>query len=224
MAALASLLVNHREAILQTLSLCKDNWNALTKSIDDLPGKAGRLNNEETWTFLTACAYAICGNSGVEELTRSLTGSSDLPAPPDSRIWLEYRPMTPRIGESRTHLDLAVGAITAEPNTRGGIELACHLGPSSWVCFCEMKWESDISSGVSNDKDRNQLVRIAESALYFQTRGLFANKCFVTLVTPAAFKNNTDSGKLYHQKFNEYATDCQNVFARPATMSAQAAK
>ena len=211
MTKLASLLTDCRGAICPTLQLCKDNWHPLIQTLDNLPDGSGKLNKEETWTFLAACGYAICGAAGVERLAQLLTCRSDLHLPEDSKIWLEYRPMTPRKGEGRTHLDMALGTIVAENGTKGGIELASNSGPSSWICFCEMKWESDISQGVANDESRNQLVRVIESALYFQKRRMFAEVVYVALVTPAVFREKYDGAKLYQRKFNEYKTNNHNI-------------
>lgn len=207
--SLTSLLDKNREPICETLRLCKENWESLmqtccSKSVQHL----GRFNNEEAWTFLVACGYAIAGSDGVTLLTKQLTGQSGLAQPFPAHIWLEYRPMTPREGEGRTHLDLAIGSINQEPKTTGGIELSPNEATQSWICFCEMKWESDISPGTANDKNRNQLVRVIESALYFQKAGKFADAVFVNLVTPEAFKGTVGLEKLYRSKFEDYK--CSN--------------
>ena len=141
-------------------------------------------------------------------LTEILTGRLGLPLLESPKVWLEYRPMTPRRGEGRTHLDLAVGNIIAEAETKGGIELVSEGLTKTWICFCEMKWESDISPWTTNDENRNQLVRVIESALYFQKAGIFADEVYVSLVTPEAFKADQGSEKLYQRKFAEY--ECSN--------------
>ena len=177
-------------------------------TIQSLPlERVGKFNNEETWTFLAACSYAVHGHDGVAKLAKLLTGRADLPASEDSKIWLEFRPMTPRFKESRTHLDLALGAIAPENATKGGIELGQFSGAEPWICFCEMKWESDISEGVTNDKNRNQLIRVIESALYFRRKGVFAERVHVALVTPAVFKDGIAEDKLYRRKFREYESN-----------------
>ena len=115
--------------------------------------------------------------------------------------------MTPRIRESRTHLDMSIGSIAPDTGTKGGIRLGRSLESRAWMCFCEMKWESDISPGVTNDPNRNQLVRVIESALYFQDCGAFADEVYVALVTPAISKHTPDYRKLYQHKFKEYETN-----------------
>ena len=212
MATLVSLLDENRDSICRTLRLCKDNWTALLRTCDsESLASRGKLNNEETWTFLAACGCAIAGPDGVVLLTEMLTGRSDLPQPESPKIWLEYRPMTPRRGEGRTHLDLAVGNVNLEAGAKGGIELACEGVTNSWICFCEMKWESDISPGTANDEKRNQLVRVIESAIYFQNRGVFADEVYVSLVTPEPFKGMQGSEKLYQRKFAEYESSNFNI-------------
>ena len=144
-------------------------------------------------------------------LTEILTGRLGLPLLESPKVWLEYRPMTPRRGEGRTHLDLAVGNIIAEAETKGGIELVSEGLTKTWICFCEMKWESDISPWTTNDENRNQLVRVIESALYFQKAGIFADEVYVNLVTPEAFKADQSSEKLYHRKYAEYESSYLNI-------------
>ena len=212
METLVSLLDENRDSICRSLQLCKDNWTALLRICDSgLLASRGKLNNEETWTFLAACGYAIDGPGRVALLTEILTGRSGLPLPEPPKVWLEYRPVTPRRGEGRTHLDLAVGNIIAEAGTKGGIELVSEGLTKTWICFCEMKWESDISPWTTNDENRNQLVRVIESALYFQKAGIFADEVYVSLVTPEAFKADQSSEKLYQRKFAEYECSYLNI-------------
>ena len=213
MISLASLLEDHRDEICRTLQLIEDSYwtNRLLTLANRSPDGSGNFNDEATWTFLTACGYAICRTEGVTKLTALLTGNSDLKPPENSKIWLEFRPMTPRIGESRTHLDLAIGTIVQEAGTKGGIKLGLPNVSTSWICFCEMKWESDISPGVTNDPNRNQLVRVIESALYFQSNGDFADEVHVALVTPTVFRDRPFVFKNYKGKFKRYESDIANI-------------
>ena len=212
MATLVSLLDENRGAINRSLRLCKENWESLLRACDsELLHRRGWLNDEEVWTFLAACGYAIVGRDGVALLTEKLTGQAGLPQLDIPQIWLEFQPMTPRIDEGRTHLDLAVGSIAPEKGTKGGIDLAINEATKSWICFCEMKWESDISPDTANDEKRNQLVRVIESALYFQKRGAFSDEVYVSLVTPEAFKGTLGFEKLYRSKFSEYESDNFNI-------------
>lgn len=213
MVSLASLLEDHRDEICRTLQLIEDSYwdNRILTLASRSPDGSGNFNDEATWTFLTACGYAICRTEGIAKLTALLTGNSDLKPPEDSKVWLEFRPMTPRIGESRTRLDLAIGTIVQEAGTKGGINLGLPNVSTSWICFCEMKWESDISPGVTNDPNRNQLIRVIESALYFQSNGDFADEVHVALVTPTVFRDKHFVFKNYTGKFRCYESDSTNI-------------
>ncbi|MXX53764.1 MAG: hypothetical protein F4Z35_07545 [Dehalococcoidia bacterium] len=167
--------------------------------------------DEALWTFLAACGYAIGGSEGVAKLTEILTGT-DMPITNDCKIWLEARPLPPRNREGNTNLDLAVGAVAQRGTTKSGIELNTHANP--WICFCEMKWNSDISGSVSNDAHRNQLVRVIENALCFENEGKYADRSFVTLVTPAIFKDMASDfrfHKEYQDKLRDYQSDYANI-------------
>ncbi len=212
MSSLASLLTDHQDDICQTLCLIGDYWSDRISTLGNRrPDSSGRFNNEATWTFLAACGYAICGGDGVAKLTELLTSRSDLVQSCYSGIWLEFRPMTPRIRESRTHIDLAIGTIGPDAGTKGGIRLGISEDSNPWICFCEMKWESDISRGVTNDPDRNQLIRVIESALYFQNNETFTGEVYVTLVTPSVFRDSQLIPKIYSGKFREYESDTENI-------------
>ena len=88
--------------------------------------------------------------------------------------------------------------------TDGGIQAAQG---ASWVCFCEMKWYSDISGKVTHDIHRNQLARVIENAIAFASAPL--DRAHVALVTPASFR--ASRSRLYGYKFEEYERDA-NVF------------
>ena len=167
--------------------------------------------DEALWTFLAACGYAMSGIDGVAKLTKILTGM-DMPITNDAKIWLEARPLPPRNREGNTNLDLAVGSVARRGTTKSGVELSAHANP--WICFCEMKWNSDISGSVSNDAHRNQLVRVIENALCFENKGKYADRSFVTLVTPVVFKDiATDSrfNREYQDKLRDYQSDYTNI-------------
>ncbi len=157
--------------------------------------------DEQLWTFLAACGYAIRGAEGVAEFTKIIAGS-DLPQSDNPRILLEAMPMSPRKKEGNTRLDLAIGTIRRRGETKGGIEL--NNGSDSWICFCEMKMYSDLSHDVTHDPHRNQLARVAENALCFQCRGRYADRVYVALVTPKTFKCAPVKSRLYQYKFREY--------------------
>ena len=84
-------------------------------------------------------------------------------------------------------------------------------GPSllaSRLTFCEFKWYSDISCDVKYDRHRNQLARVIENAVFFQSpdRG-FPTDLYVCLVTPACFRDRIAASRLYRYKWAEYTTN-----------------
>lgn len=171
--------------------------------------------DEALWTFLVACGYAMGGLDGVGKMSTILTGT-DLATPSDAKIWLEAQPHSPRYQsgskrrEGNTHVDLAIGSIAPrEDESDSGIELANHS--DSWVCFCEMKWYSDISPRVTHDLHRNQLIRVIENTICFQSSGRYVNDAYVTIVTPAVFKNRSSGSRLYWYKFKEYESSDENI-------------
>ena len=169
---------------------------------------SGPCNHEKLWTFLVACGYAMGGLDDVTRLSKILTGV-DLPHTNNSRIWLEASPLPPRKPERNTSLDLAIGSISQREPTKSGIGLSeCS---TSWICFCEMKWNSDISESVEHDPRRNQLIRVIENALCFQGKGKYAERTQVTLVTPAVFKDGFSESRIYQSKFREYQSSASDI-------------
>ena len=215
MPSLADLLKNNRCVITKRLRLSDGLWCDLLKRVCSYKEAERLCKDEEVWTFLAACGYAIAGSQGVKKLTKILTGL-DLTQPEDAKIWLEALPFPPREDEGNTNLDLALGTIKCRGETTGGIK----LGPQSpsWICFCEMKWYSDISTRTTHDIHRNQLARVIENALYFNDRDedkhsdcvdgdRYSDCVYVALVTPKAFKNREVNSRLYQYKFKEYEAD-----------------
>ena len=203
MQSLAGLLKKNCCEITKRLYLSEGHWCDLLKRVRSCEGVERLCNDEQVWTFLAACGYAIdC--KGVEKLTKILTGL-DLPQPEDAKIWMEVLPLPPRAREGNTNLDLALGTITCRGETTGGIKLGSQS--SSWICFCEMKWYSDISTRTTHDIHRNQLARVIENALYFNDGARPSGCVYVALVTPKAFKNTNVKSRLYQYKFEEYEAD-----------------
>lgn len=205
MPSLHSLLSEHEAQINQHLRLVASSRGHPLGKIRRIEQQSTVCKDEEVWTYLLACGYAIAGARGVASLAEQLTGNCRLSLPEDPAIWLEYRPMTPRLREARSHIDLSIGNIAVDAGTKGGIALAGGPDSTPWVCLCEMKWESDIQPGVENDPHRNQLIRIIESALYYGWPNSALDEVYVTLVTPVRFRN--EARKLYYRKFNEYESD-----------------
>jgi len=208
MNSLADALQAHDDEITGHLYIGYAMWDNLI----DRAKAAGDCVDEQLWTFLVACGYAIAAEEGVRRLTIALTGS-DYDVPSNPKVWFEVLPIPPhkREEEGETHLDLALGTIAVRQGTRSGIELDDVESP--WICFCEMKWYSDISCGVSHDVHRNQLGRLIENALCFQRSGRYADKVHVTLVTPEVFRDARPKSRLYQYKFEEYSANPASLIA-----------
>ena len=220
MRTLSELLQENRTQIRQRLFLTNQCWKQLIrktrKESSESDISSSVCEDEQVWTFLMACGYAISGIEGIEKLTRILTGSS-MHQPSDSKIWIEPRLYPSRKKEGKTSLDLALGTISIREGKKGGIELKdCS---SSWVCFCEMKWFSDISLRVTHDLHRNQLARVIENAVFFndkagardQSNVRHPNRVYVALVTPKAFRDANTKSRLYQYKFEDYRADSTNL-------------
>lgn len=210
MPSLACLIKKHRAEITKRLHLSCGRWCRLPERIAKCEEEQV-CEEEQLWTFLAACGYAIAGAEGVKKLTKILTGS-DLPQPDCAKIWMEVLPFPPRKNEGNTNLDLALGTIKCRGETTGGIKLESQY--PSWICFCEMKWYSDISTSTTHDIHRNQLARVIENALYFNDRdgdsvdgARYSDCVYVALVTPKVFKNREVNSRLYQYKFEEYEAD-----------------
>ena len=209
MKTLPDMLEKNRTEISKRLFLPGDRWCKLVKRTNKLYASVGECTDEQIWTFLAASGYAMCSIEGVEKLTKILTGSC-LPQPDDAKIWMEVLTYPPRCQEGNTHLDLAVGTISHRKGTEGGIEFGNYS--SSWICFCEMKWYSDLSLDVKHDIHRNQLARVIENALYFNDRAgnsdqsgaRYSDCVYVALVTPKVFRDTDAKSRLYQYKFDEY--------------------
>ena len=123
MNSLAEVLTNHHDEIIKYLYIGYARWDDLISRVERQERKlSDDFDDEQIWTFLVGCGYAIAGKDGVAKLTKTLTGS-DYEAPTNPRIWFEVLPIPPRKGEGETHLDLALGTIARRKGTKSGIEL-----------------------------------------------------------------------------------------------------
>lgn len=205
MKLLTDSLREHESEIRPRLHLGNVHWEDLIARLETRERSAsGVLGDEQVWTFLVGCGYAISGAEGLAIITSILTGT-DPPQPDDAKIWLEVLPLPPRDRESATHVDLAVGSIARRGNSRSGINL--RPGSPTWICFCEMKWGSDISMSVTYDPDRNQLARVIENALCFQGEVTYADEVHVALVTPEKFKGPEGEYREYQGTFRRYGSE-----------------
>ncbi|MGQ9573193.1 MAG: hypothetical protein ACUVV3_08425 [Dehalococcoidia bacterium] len=205
MDSLAQALKAHRSKITSYLHMGYAVWDDLiTRAEREERKGSSDCVDEQLWTFLIACGYAVAGERGIAQLTGILTGSNQKSLR-NPKTWFEVLPTPPRKTEGETHLDLALGTITVREGTQSGIKLDDVASP--WVCFCEMKWYADISVGVTYDPRRNQLARVIENALCFQSSGKYAEEVYVALVTPLIFRNAALKSRLYQYKFEEYSTN-----------------
>ena len=203
MAALADGIRQHQHQICEALYTGYANWDDLLHRVETQEEvKNGDFSDEQVWTFLVGCAYAMQGEQGISTLAQILT---EVDTYRISKVWFEVLPLSPRSREGSTHLDLALGNIELRNGTQSGVELGG--AESNWVCFVECKWYSDISGSVSYDKQRNQLARVIENAMYFNQGNRFAEEVHVTLVTPEIFKLDQPTSRLYQYKYSEYSNE-----------------
>jgi hypothetical protein len=157
-------------------------------------------SDEKVWTYLVA--HCLSDSEHRREYFRLVAGDRN---PFD--VWFEAQPLPPRRGvarntEGNSKLDLSFGAIRPRCDTAAGIEYDRATQPSL-VCFVEAKLFSDCSADVSYDPLRNQIARVIDNLLCFQSAGMFPDRLVFTLLTPRLFKNNP-TAKLYGYKMAEY--------------------
>jgi len=205
MSSLAEALKKRHDQITKHLYVGYAHCDGLVARVERQErNPPGCCADEQVWTFLVACGYAVAGEEGVLRLTEHVTGSPE-EGPANPMIWFECLPISPRQREGATHVDLALGTIARREGTQSGIQI--EEADSPWVCFCEMKWLSDISSAVSYDIHRNQLARVIENAVCFQRDGTYAERVYVTLVTPSIFRQSSVKSRLYQYKYEDYGTN-----------------
>lgn len=149
-------------------------------------------------------------NSLYQLLTRKETNPKDI-----IKIGIEAQPLTHREKEGNTYLDLTMGSIKRRGNTESGIELDTTNKEQDFI-FCEAKWKSDLSVGVSKCSIRNQLQRVIENALIFAGEN-FKGNIFVTLITPEIYKKHYELGlntRFYSCKYAEYKGNIRGTFIR----------
>jgi len=159
---------------------------------------------EKVWNFLTA---SILSNKSSQKNYLPLFCDALIPIDSHYDIWFEPEPIRPRKGvsgdaEGTTHLDLAFGSVRHRETTASGIEYD-PKNDDEWICFVEGKLRHDLSPGVKHDSDRNQMIRTIENLLCFQGEYNFPKKLYFSLLTPQAYKNESEN-KDYFNKFNRY--------------------
>lgn len=212
-------LKTHEKVVRRFLGTTDAQWVSFLKRLSLQEAKKKKdYYDEQVWTFMIASGFAFGREHGIQKLGAILTGCQDLDIDPGDKIWLEALPLPPREKEGNTNLDMALGRIRRrevqgkgrDEETGNGIEYA---GGSGFVCFCEMKWYSDISKSVTHDQHRNQLARVIENALTFQAPGEGPDKIYVVLVTPKVFRERKPQSRLYAYKFDEYIKDSGAILA-----------
>ena len=198
LSVIQSYLMEHKGEVCEYFYTTNEQWT-------DLIQHRKRPQAEKVLTFLIGCSYALSGEQGVETLTKILTGLA-LNQPAHPMIWFEAQPMPPRVNEGNTHLDLALGAIAKREGTASGIRF--DDSAPSWICFCEAKFDSDISPGVEYDSNRNQLARVIENAICFQNSGKYPNDVYMTVITPKAFSHKRS---LLEEKFSAYKSNPKSL-------------
>lgn len=165
--------------------------------------------DEEVWTYLVAECVLSQIRNGDDTLFRLLVGH---PYQKSDQLGLEVQPIGPRKDEGNTHLDMALGAIASRKGTKAGIAYAGHSEQDT-VCFVEAKFLSDISTKVSKNPFRDQMTRVIENLLTFQSDdGSFKqpNRMVFTLLTPRAFRRKPYV-RLYGYLFEEYLVDLHRL-------------
>lgn len=198
--SLSRLIETKKSSIFKYIFLGKVKWDDLLGRLREAElTEKDSCNDEQVWTFLACCAYAMRGPRGVESMARLLT-EGEVGA---NRLWIEVLPYSPRLNQGNTNLDLAFGNVSQRINKKSGIEL--HYQIDSAICFCDFKWLSDISLAVTHDPHRNQLVRVIENAMMFSDENArLVHNAHVTLVTPRVFKTRSQYSRLYQYKWDEY--------------------
>jgi len=209
---LSNYLQTNSTKIRQKIETTNLQWNAFLKRLEEQEQlKQPDYHDEQVWTFLIMSWYADGSSDRIKKLAKILTCNDNLVVGEDDKIWLEALPIPPRMKEGNTNLDMAIGRIARRPLGKGdphsappgnGIQYA---GGKGYVCFCEMKWYSDIDTKVTHDRHRNQLIRVIENALAFRScDNKFPDQLYVTLVTPQIFKDRDPMSRFYAYKFREY--------------------
>jgi len=210
-------IMNEWKKEFSTIITTPNNKGNLTDKIEKMSNNegTGKLDDETAWTALIALLY----KDTPDTLFKILTGSQSFGF---KKIWLEAQPLPPYVGERNTHLDLAIGGIarrettsnnkadTADP-TSMAVKYDGSISKS--VCFCEMKWESDISHSIENNPKRNQIARVIENLLCFQDNNRnHPEEYYFTLVTPKIFIEKTKPySRFYAYKYNEYKNEPETL-------------
>jgi len=172
------------------------------------------LHDEQIWTLLFTYGF-IAGPGSLQslsDLAKVLT-EGECTWAPDHEARLEMLPSSMRNGiqvdvQGNTEIDLILGDIGNRNRNSSGIAFKPNGNPS-WVCMVEAKWLSDIACRTTQDLHWNQLIRVIEQALTFQSANgqtRCPDQVHVTLLTPATFRHDGEpsGSRFYYYKYNEY--------------------
>jgi len=172
------------------------------------------LHDEQIWTLLFTYGFVAGPGSlqSLSDLAKVLT-EGECAWAPDHEARLEMLPVSPRKGVQGgsggdTEIDLILGDIASRDRTQSGVAFKPNGSPS-WVCMVEAKWLSDIACRTTQDLHWNQLIRVIENALTFQTANgqtRCPDQVHVTLLTPGTFRHDGEpsGSRFYFYKYNEY--------------------
>ena len=184
----------------------------IKKIINNFKKPEKHYNDETLWTWIVV---KILENPKNNKWVFDYLFNKTINNIDNFKIGFEVQPIPPRKGtktdtEGNTHLDLAFGHLEKRGKTESGIMYSKPDKENSKVCFIEAKFLSDLSTGTSHDKCRNQMTRVIENLLCFQgfqdDSVKFPDDICFTLLTPRTFKLNPKS-RLYGYKFLEYSND-----------------
>jgi len=169
---------------------------------------SNNMTAEIVWTYLIARKY----ENDLPALVRLLCGQEEH-IPSDAKIWLEVYPHPTRIRRDegmywKTRADLAIGRIEHV----GGKQAQIRAN-GDWICIAESKWFDDIHPNARYPNIL-QLPQLIEHALLLHDRnGKFPERVYVTLVTPAYFKDQKSpfSERQYRKKYREYKEATKNL-------------
>ncbi len=199
----------------ESMLVCNLVWEDFIERVRVLETQDRPIHDEQVWTVLCAYGYSLV-EGGPELLARVIFGDGERARA--EQTWLEFMPASPRREEGPTHLDLAFGDLKRRNGTEGGICHEAPLGRAGWSGFVEAKWLSDISYGVGKDPKRNQLLRVIENALSFQSESnSYPAQVHVALLTPGTFKRDPQT-RFYGLKYGDYVADKSAVLRDLAVM------
>jgi hypothetical protein len=199
---------------LAALNLGWVNQPELLARIQRIENATEPLADEQVLTYLCAYGYAL-DQAGPQRMARVLLQDDN--QLDSGTLWFEFLPLSPRLKEGETHLDLALGNLRKRKGTLSGIEFYPPATGPSWIAVVEAKLKHDISCDVSYDPFRNQLLRVIENAVTLRgTGGKMPERAHVVLLTPMVFRDHRKS-RYYGCKFDEYCPS-------PGTIDTEAIK